>query len=90
MGTAVELPCHPNVHKTIAGSTSEYLLTFIFDLTILFLVKLEAGFHLSVNVVTRIVSPLGIIYGVVSNPCISIYIICGKYSVPLSFKPVVR
>ena len=59
------------------------------DLTILFLAKLIetgseivgncrgncTGFHLSVNVVTRSVSPLRIIYGVVSNPCVSIYII---------------
>ena len=75
----------------LAGDTSKYLSTFIMDLTILFLAKLIetgseivgncrgncTGFHLSINVVTRSVSPLRIIYGVVSNPCVSIYIIRG-------------
>ena len=34
-----------------------------------------AVIYTSVNVLTRTVSPLRIIYGVLSNPCVSIYII---------------
>ena len=69
----------------ITGNVSEY---FSFtEETILhlktsrklgFFITKRLVFHKSVNAITRSVSPLRIIYGVVSNPCVSIYIIHGR------------